>query len=53
MQVEQLYRAGHDSLALELRAGVTDVQGLAAKCLEVGLLRVAKVSGTHSSSQLV
>ena len=52
-QVDQLYRAGLDSLALELRAGVTDLQGLAsrcvpppvcplARCLEVALLRVAK-----------
>jgi len=41
-QVDQLFRAGLDSLALELRAGVTDLQGLAARLLEVALLRVAK-----------
>jgi len=41
-QVESLFRAGLDYLALELRPGVTDVQGLASRLLEVALLRVAK-----------
>jgi len=41
-QVESLFRAGLDHLALEIRPGVTDVQGLAGRLLEVALLRVAK-----------
>ena len=48
-QVEQLYRAGLDSLALELSPGVTDHQGLASRCLEVALARVAKVSRSTRS----
>jgi len=42
LKVESLFRAGLDHLALELRPGVTDVQGLASRLLEVALLRVAK-----------
>jgi len=41
-QVEHLYRAGYDDLGLELKGGVTDVQRLASRLLEVGLLRLAK-----------
>jgi len=52
-QVESLYRCGHDSLALELRPSVTDVQSLANKTLEVALLRLAKhVWGGESQGRL-
>ena len=76
VQVESLFRAALDYLAIELRpgiclsiavmngscdkvqfglvlylfSGVTDVQGLAGRLLEVALLRIAKVIICHKSS---
>jgi len=48
-QVDYLYRAGYDDLGLELRGGVTDVQRLGGRLLEVGLLRLAKHVWTGES----
>ena len=41
-QVEELYKAGWDELAAQLRPAVTDLAGLSSRLLEVGLGWLAK-----------